>query len=283
VAAGTEAANNNIRLAAQIFAWGQKVAQGGWSTLSGATQQTMVWCVLNSVCSRMLTPTAVAAINGASQIATRPPSLADQIPSGYGAGVQPQPGGPLVNVPISVGSGTGTSSPMTPITVPNNTGGNQVVDAKPGDNVVGGGYGAGATPVISPVVLNVNGANGGVNPALLDELVTNGVKFTPGNVVGTARSPNGQVVFLETGDSRSGLQHIIDRHAVDFGNKGISQADIPYVVMDAVSRGKLVGMSGSAPVYEVIHHGGIQHIAVGVASNGYIVRANPVSTWRPLK
>jgi filamentous hemagglutinin len=124
---------------------------------------------------------------------------------------------------------------------------------------------------------------GAVNPQLLDELIKNGVKVTPKNVLATARSSTGQVIFLETGTPRSGLQHIIERHGVDFANKGISQADIPSVVMRAVTQGKVVGTNATAPVYEIIHNGVKQHIAVGVGSNGYIVRANPVNTWKSIK
>jgi filamentous hemagglutinin len=122
-----------------------------------------------------------------------------------------------------------------------------------------------------------------VNPQLLDELIRNGVKVTPENVLATARSSTGQVIFLETGTPRSGLQHIIERHGVDFANKGISQADIPSVVMRAVTEGKMVGTNGTAPVYEIIHNGVKRYIAIGIGSNGYIVRANPVNTWKPIK
>jgi hypothetical protein len=33
------------------------------------------------------------------------------------------------------------------------------------------------------------------------------------------------IVFLETGNSRSGLRHILERHSVDLNNKGIAEAD----------------------------------------------------------
>ena len=77
----------------------------------------------------------------------------------------------------------------------------------------------------------VKGPVGGVNPTLLNELTANGVKFTPENVIATARGPSGQVVFLETGNSRAGLQHIVGEHANDFANIGVGQAEIPNVVM----------------------------------------------------
>lgn len=67
-----------------------------------------------------------------------------------------------------------------------------------------------------------------------------------------------------------------------FVNKGISRDDIPNVVMSALERGKVVGTNGSANVYRITHNGVEQNIAVGVGSNGFVVRANPVSSWKPL-
>lgn len=127
----------------------------------------------------------------------------------------------------------------------------------------------------------VGEGDGGVNPALLNELATKGVKFTPENVIATARAPSGQVVFLETGDSASGLMHIVQRHATDFANVGISEAQIPGVVTRAVSEGNIVGYQGRGtgrPIYEVTVNGQAQRIAITTGSNGYIVGANPAGS-----
>lgn len=126
-------------------------------------------------------------------------------------------------------------------------------------------------------------ANVVVNQADLDTLAATGVKFTPQNVLATGTTPSGQVVFLETGSSSAGLQHIIEGHGVDFANQGIAQSNIPSVVMAAVTQGKVVGTNGSAPAYEISYGGTPKYISVGVSSNGFIVRANPVSKWKPLK
>ncbi|QRX84888.1 hypothetical protein [Glaciimonas sp. PAMC28666] len=77
------------------------------------------------------------------------------------------------------------------------------------------------------------------------------------------------------------MQHIIERHATDFASKGISQADVPTVVMQAISQGKYVGKAGTTSVYEITYNGISKHIAVGVANNGFIVTAYPVTSWRP--
>lgn len=126
--------------------------------------------------------------------------------------------------------------------------------------------------------MGAGGANGGVNPALLSELTANGVKFTPENVIATARSPSGQVVFLETGNPTAGLRHIVQEHATDFANIGVSEAQIPSVVVRAVSEGNIVGYQGrgtARPICEIMVNGQPQRIAITTGSNGYIVGANP--------
>ncbi len=118
-----------------------------------------------------------------------------------------------------------------------------------------------------------------------DELISGlpvGTKITPENVVDIRRLPDGRTVWLENGTDAAGLQHIYKRHEVDFINKGISRDDIPNVVMNALERGEVVGTNGSANVYRITYNGVEQNIAVGVGSNGFVVRANPVSFWKPL-
>ncbi|MDU9026277.1 DUF637 domain-containing protein [Pseudomonas corrugata] len=118
----------------------------------------------------------------------------------------------------------------------------------------------------------------GVNPNYLEELTAKGVKFSPENIVATTRSQSGQIVFLETGNLKAGLQHIIEEHGSQFVQMGVSEAQIPSVVMRAVSEGKLIGYQGSGggrPVYELDINGKPQRIAVTVGSNGFVVGANP--------
>lgn len=53
--------------------------------------------------------------------------------------------------------------------------------------------------------------------------------------------------------------------------------------MNALERGGVVGTHGSANVYRITYNGVEKNISVGVSSNGFAVRANPVSSWKPLK
>jgi filamentous hemagglutinin len=97
-------------------------------------------------------------------------------------------------------------------------------------------------------------------------------------VIATGRNVDGQVVFLETGNSRAGLQHIIDEHAEDFANVGIPESQISAVVMKAATEGRIVGYQGRGtgrPIYEVTINGQAQRIAITIGGNGFIVGANP--------
>lgn len=109
-----------------------------------------------------------------------------------------------------------------------------------------------------------------------------GTKITPESVVDIRKLSDGRTVWLETGSDAAGLQHIYKRHEVDFANKGILRDEIPTVVMNALERGEVIGVNGSANVYRIIHNGIEQNIAIGIGSNGFVVRANPVSSWKTL-
>lgn len=113
--------------------------------------------------------------------------------------------------------------------------------------------------------------------AMLQELKDNGTKFSPDKVVSVGRDAEGRVVFMEQGNAKAGLQHIIDEHAQDFANKGIPEDQIPDAVMQAATQGEEVGMQGSRPIYEIVRNGQVLKIAVTVGSNGFIVGANPTS------
>jgi len=117
--------------------------------------------------------------------------------------------------------------------------------------------------------------------ALLDELRASGVKFSPDKIVAIGRDPNGKIIFLEIGDSKSGLQHIVNRHASEFAQVGIKEAEIPAVVIKAITEGRVVGHQGRGterPIYEVVIKGQRQRFAVTVGNNGYVVGANPKGT-----
>ncbi|SPX86664.1 Uncharacterised protein [Moraxella ovis] len=109
-------------------------------------------------------------------------------------------------------------------------------------------------------------------------LQLSGIKVNPENVVLTGVRPNGQIVFLETGNSRAGLQHVIERHENEFGAIGVSKHQIPSVLITTLEQNKLVGYQGGGrPIYETTINGQTRYIAITVGDNGFIVGANPAS------
>ena len=114
--------------------------------------------------------------------------------------------------------------------------------------------------------------------ALLKELAENGVKHNPDDIIRIARGSDHKIIFLEKGNSRAGLQHIIEAHADDFARRGAPQDQIPDLVMTAVTEGKIVGSQGKGrAIYEVTYGGNKHYVAVSVGNNGFIVGANPAS------
>lgn len=118
----------------------------------------------------------------------------------------------------------------------------------------------------------------GANRALVDELVRSGEKCTPDNIVGITREPNtNQITWLETGNNRAGLNHIIDRHGSQFNGIGIANNEISNFVMEAIHQGNIVGTQGTKnprTVYEFVYEGIKRRVAVTIGSNGFVVGAN---------
>lgn len=87
---------------------------------------------------------------------------------------------------------------------------------------------------------------------------------------------DGKIVFLEIGNDGAGWKHLRKKHAEHFAARGIPENQIIDAVMAAVINGRILGNQGrSRTVYEIELNGAIQYISVQVASNGYIIGANP--------
>lgn len=52
------------------------------------------------------------------------------------------------------------------------------------------------------------------------------------------------------------------------------------MLVDAATKGVAVGYRGDRQVFEYTYRGNTLHIAITIGSNGYIVGANPVNTWK---
>lgn len=53
------------------------------------------------------------------------------------------------------------------------------------------------------------------------ELANSGVKYNADKVVAVVKNSDGKLMWLEEGNEKSGLNHILERHADQFAAKGI--------------------------------------------------------------
>ncbi|ACK66413.1 conserved hypothetical protein [Rippkaea orientalis PCC 8801] len=113
---------------------------------------------------------------------------------------------------------------------------------------------------------------------LIEELEAAGIKHNPEEIIAITRLSNDKIIFLEQGNRRSGLQHILEKHGQDFINRGIAENRVVEVIMKAIIEGRIVGTQGSTrTIYEVMFEGKVQYLSINVGNNGYIVGANPTS------
>ncbi|MBD2625327.1 hypothetical protein [Trichormus variabilis] len=120
--------------------------------------------------------------------------------------------------------------------------------------------------------------NNNEKSALLAELAQLGIKHTPEKIVKIAKQANGKIVFLEEGNFKDGLQHILEKHSLEFADQGIQQNQIPDLIIKAVTEGKSIRYQGKKQtriIYEVNFNSKNHYISVTVSDNGYIVGANP--------
>jgi uncharacterized protein YukE len=137
-------------------------------------------------------------------------------------------------------------------------------------------------------VLGKFGRKGGKDPVrkptgptreeLLEELAANGVKHDPEKVILIGKDGDGKIVFLESGNADAGLQHVME-HANQFADIGVPREKVGQFAFDAATTGKIIcyqGKGTTRPIYELIFEGRPYKVGVTVASNGFIVGANPV-------
>jgi len=120
----------------------------------------------------------------------------------------------------------------------------------------------------------VHNANYPKDPDLIQKLKDNNIKFNENKIMRMTKDADGKVVWLEEGNSNAGYQHILEEHAGDFANQGISPEQIPDYVMDAVTNGEVIGTQGrppGRPIYSFEYNGEIREIAVTIGDNGFIV------------
>ena len=117
---------------------------------------------------------------------------------------------------------------------------------------------------------------------LIAELKKAGIKHTPENIIRIAKDSNGKIIFLETGkggDRGSGLLHILENHREDFFKRGITEQQIPDLIIKAIREGTIIGIQGkSRIIYQVEINKIPQYVSLEISHNGYLVSANPTPT-----
>lgn len=115
---------------------------------------------------------------------------------------------------------------------------------------------------------------------MLDEA---NVKYKKEDVIFVLHDSSGQLMWLEKGNEKSGLTHILKRHEIDFANKhGVTQDEIPKHINTIIRDGKLeyykVIQRNGRNCYERLYSKSNQYyLQTGVGENGYIVTAYPIS------
>ena len=124
---------------------------------------------------------------------------------------------------------------------------------------------------------------------LIAELKERKIKFTEKDIVFVTRDKTGQIVWLERGNSRAGLEHIINGdgktpgHLSDFAKafEGITKENLPLFLKDVVSNGKVISdtikVINNRQGYErVYYYCGQHYVLTGIGTNGFIVSAYPI-------
>ena len=126
-------------------------------------------------------------------------------------------------------------------------------------------------------------AEQGYIDSLISELDDNKAKHNREDMRFIARDATGQVVWLEKGNEKAGLEHIIIRHEADFKNKlGVSKENIASTLHDIVRTGQVVSnktkiVNGRESFERVYKYQGSYYILAGIGSNGFLVSAYPIN------
>jgi hypothetical protein len=122
-------------------------------------------------------------------------------------------------------------------------------------------------------------SNDEIKNQLCTELEQLGIKHNRLEIIKIAKVSSGSIIFLEKGNKKSGLIHILENHRQDFINRGILETEIPDFIIKAVVQGNLIGIQGkSRKIYEFVFNNSTHYLSLEISTNGYIVSANPTPT-----
>lgn len=119
---------------------------------------------------------------------------------------------------------------------------------------------------------------------ILDDMKNKNINFTKERIVFAARLENGNHIFLEKGNSKSGLIHINERHGDDFSrafkDQNVNNSNLSSFLYDTITKGKLVSSirrdtNGKEGYRSVYYYKGKRTVVYSIAGNGYIIESRP--------
>ena len=109
--------------------------------------------------------------------------------------------------------------------------------------------------------------------SLMDELASSGVKYNSDSVIMVTKTYNGELLWLEQGNEKTGLTHILKRHASDFASQGID--DVSLLLNDVLQTVPTkIGSNAKGKYADYLYNGNMYRVAYGF--NGYIVSFYPI-------
>lgn len=96
------------------------------------------------------------------------------------------------------------------------------------------------------------------------------------------KDKDGQLVWIDSGNSNAGMKHIIDRHSIDFYCKyGIKKSELPEFLRTLVEKGEITDSkktqlgNGHFRIDKIYKYKNKYVVVGGLGDNGFLVTAYP--------
>ncbi|WP_271002848.1 pre-toxin TG domain-containing protein [Listeria seeligeri] len=118
-----------------------------------------------------------------------------------------------------------------------------------------------------------SGADKLLKQDLLDELSKSDAKYNPDDVVMVTKNTEKDLLWLEYGNNKAGLNHIEVRHANDFSKRGIN--NIPEFIYDMLKNKPISIVESSRGLNATYLVNGKKYL-IAYGKNGFIVSVYPI-------
>ncbi len=130
--------------------------------------------------------------------------------------------------------------------------------------------------------LNIPNISDEASQILIAELEKNKIKFTKEDMLFITKDKSGQIVWLEEGNKKGGLKHILDGHANNICKKlSVSPENLVNTIKDIVTNGEVMCCNiaiknGRETLEKVYLHKNEYYMLGAVGTNGFIVSIYPI-------